>query len=232
MKHQSTVEDASKDLLKQQEKERKLRKTAIECILQNPKCIPIIKHKLIDDDLLEVIIDTDPSIFCDIVKYIKVLSLRIINVGLEKDGGNLKRLSQETIQKLPFESFLIAVENNPKEALPFIPSDLLTEAIKAEIFQRDPDIIHDNNITINETYLTSNIEQYPSNIKYVVNPSETLKCLAIKEDPHVALYFRELTEKMMDTIELYHPTYVDKLPNYTRPKYVEGSADNGTTILD
>ena len=124
MKHQSNVDEFNKEFLKQREKERKLKRIVVETILQNPKSIPIIKKKLIDDDILESIIDTDPSIFCHVVKYIKKLSLRIINVGLEKDGGFLKILSEDTRAKLPFDSYLIAVESNPKEALPFVPSGM------------------------------------------------------------------------------------------------------------
>ena len=93
---------------------------------------------------------------------------------------------------------------------------LLDEKIKMSIFVEEPEVIRDKNIHIDEDLLSPLIVENPSLIKYVCEPSENLKCTAIRWDINVALYYPTLTEKMMDVIDKYWPKYRSQLPNYTR----------------
>ena len=214
------------EITKAHRKELKMRKMIYDCLVDHPEYIRIIKSKYINDDLIESVMRVEPEIF----KYIKHPTLRIINAGLDIDGGNLKYLSQEKIASLPVASFEIALESNPNEAIKYVPAGILDERAKLRIFNEDPTIIRDNRIAIKEETLLSSIIENPSLIKYVVSPSEDLVCTAIRWDVNVALYYQKLTDKMMDVIDKYWPEYRDKLPNYTRGN-VEEENNNGTEAI-
>lgn len=218
--------DVLDEFAKSHRKELKMKKMIYECLVDHPEYIRIIKSKYINDDLIESVMRVEPEIF----KHIKHPSLRIINAGLDIDGGNLKYLSSEKLASLPPASFEIALESNPREAIKYVPKGMLDERTKFNIFIEDPDVIRDNNIRIDEELLTQQIIENPSLIKYVNNPSETLICTAIRWDVNVALYYPLLSEKMMDVIDEYWPEYRDKLPNYIRKD--EGDNNNGTNEIN
>ena len=71
-------------------------------------------------------------------------------------------------------------------------------------------------VRIREDFLRDKIRENPSLIKYVVDPSDDLKCLALEQDPNIALYFDELSPKMMDVIDRKYSSLKDSLPNYKR----------------
>lgn len=200
------------EFTKAHRKEMKMRKMIYDCLLDHPEYIRIIKSKYITDDLIESVMRVEPEIF----QYIKHPTLRIINAALDIDGGNLKYLDEEKIASLPATSFEIAIESNPKDAIKYIPENMLDERIKLNIFTEEPEVIRDRGIHIDEDLLVPIIVENPSLIKYVQNPSEKLKCVAIRWDVNVALYYTTLSDEMMDTIDKYWPKYRAQLPNYTR----------------
>jgi hypothetical protein len=193
-------------------KEMRMRKMIYECLVEHPEYVRIVKSKYVDDDLIESVMRVEPELF----QYLKNPSLRVINAGLDIDGGNLRYLSEEKLANLPATSYEIALESNPREAIKYVPEGILDERSKLAIFSEDPDVIRDNGIRIDEGLLTPQIIENPSLIKFVVGPSEHLICTAIRWDINVALYYQTLTEKMMDVIDKYWPEYRGKLPNYTR----------------
>ncbi len=211
-------------VMKLRNKEQKMKMMIIDCLVDHPEYIRIIKSKYIDDDLIEDVMRKQPELF----KYIKSPSLRIINVGLEIDGGNLKYVDSERVKGLPVESFGLALESNPREAVKYIPKGILSNDLKLRIFDTDPDIFNENHINIDEQSIIPRIHEEPSLIKYIPNPSESLKCMALKEDPYVALYFDTMTPSMMDIIDEYWPQYRNNLPNYTREIIEMGDKNNGT----
>ena len=204
--------NAMDEFTKAHRKEMKMRKMIYDCLVDHPEYIRIIKSKYVTDDLIESVMRVEPELF----KYVKNPTLRAINAALDIDGGNLKYLSDEKIASLPMASFEIAIESNPRDAVKYIPKDLLDEKIKMSIFVEEPEVIRDKNIHIDEDLLSPLIVENPSLIKYVCEPSENLKCTAIRWDINVALYYPTLTEKMMDVIDKYWPKYRSQLPNYTR----------------
>lgn len=189
------------------------RMMAIELIIQHPEYIPIVKDKYLTDDILEYCLMEEPSVF----RYIPDPSTRIINTALGLDGGNLKYIKKKVRKELPMESFIRALSSNPREALPYIPKNLLTEEMKAEIFDSSPEAIKESNIKIaQDDFLKSRIKENPQNIKFVIDPSDELKCIALREDPNIALYYDELTPAMMDIIDEKYPELKEVLPNYKR----------------
>lgn len=214
--------EALDEFVKARRKEAKMRKMIYDCLVDHPEYIRIIKSKYINDDLIESVMRVEPEIF----KYIKHPTLRIINAALDIDGGNLQYLSEEKINSLPPASFEIALESNPREAIKYVPQGILDEYTKINVFNEDPAVIRDNGLRINEALLAPMITENPSLIKYVVSPSEDLICTAIRWDVNVALYYQELSDKMMDVIDKYWPEYRDKLPNYKRNN--KGEDVNGT----
>lgn len=185
---------------------------AIELILQNPDSIPLIKEKYLTPDVLEYCLSEEPSIF----RFIPHPSMAVINIALELDGSNLEFIKKKDRKSLPIECFIRALNSNPKEALPYVPKKYLSEEIKASIFDSNPEVIKENSIKLGEDFLKDRIKENPQNIKYVTDPSEEIKCLALEQDPNIALYFEELTEKMMDIIDEKYPNLKDVLPNYKR----------------
>ena len=186
---------------------------AIELIIQHPDCISILKSKYLTTDVLEYCLTEEPSIF----RFIPHPSLEIINIALELDGANLKYVKKKDRKSLPIECFIKALNSNPREALPYVPKKYLSEEIKTEIFDASPEAIKENSIRIaQEDFLKDRIKENPQNIKYVTDPSDELKCIALSEDPNIALYFDELTPKMMDIIDEKYPNLSGVLPNYKR----------------
>ena len=204
--------NAMDEFTKAHRKEMKMRKMIYECLVDHPEYIRIIKSKYITDDLIESVMRVEPEIF----QYVKNPTQRVINAALDIDGGNLKYLSEEKIASLPITSFEMAIESNPKDAIKYIPEGMLDERTKLSIFVEEPEAIRDRDIHIDEELLVPLIIENPSLIKYVRDPSENLKCIAIQWDINVALYYETLTDSMMDLIDKYWPKYRDQLPNYTR----------------
>lgn len=188
-----------------------------EQIMENPELITIIKNRYLDDDMLEKCLDSEPSVF----KYIKDPSPRIIRAALIADGGNLAYIPELVRRRLPIEFFILALQSNVYGSLPYIPEELLNDVMCDEIkekliFDVDPEMVRQYGVKIREEFLRDKIRENPSLIKYVVDPSDDLKCLALEQDPNIALYFDELTPKMMDVIDTKYSSLKDSLPNYTR----------------
>lgn len=194
-------------------KKGELTASAIKAIVEHPKLIPLFKKSLTEDCILMVCLEEDPTIF----QYIPKPSLKVIKKGLELDGGNLRHIKKKVRKTLPSEFFLIALDSNPAGAIPYIPKDLIPAQVKEQLLMEDPDLLKQNNVDLVETaFLKNQIEEDPSKIKYIVNPSNELKCMALRKDPNIALYFDELTNEMMDIIDEMYPSIRESLPNYTR----------------
>lgn len=188
-----------------------------EQIMENPELITIIKNRYLDDDMLEKCIDSEPTVF----KYIKDPSPRIIRAALIADGGNLAYIPENARSHLPVEFYIYAMQSNVYGALPYIPEDLLQDEVDDKIkekliFDVDPEMVRQYGVRIREDFLRDKIRENPSLIKYVVDPSDDLKCLALEQDPNIALYFDELSPKMMDVIDRKYSSLKDSLPNYKR----------------
>lgn len=192
------------------------RSFVFEQIMENPRLITIIKNRYLDDDMLEKCIDSEPSVF----RYIKMPSMRIIRAALAADGGNLAYIPEYRRRSLPTEFFIYALQSNLYGSIKFIPEDqldCLSPEIKEHlIFENDPEIAFKYGVSVREEFIRDKIRHDPSLIKFVVEPSDELKCLALEQDPNIALYYDELTPKMMDVIDRKYPSLKGQLPNYTR----------------
>lgn len=182
-------------------------------IINHPDCIPLLKRKWVSEDILMMCMEEEPSIF----RYFKSPTLNIIRRGLELDGGNLQFVPKKRRKKLPMDFFMIAVDSNPRDALPFVPKKFISEETRRKLFVSDPSLIKDNDLDMMQTdFLKARIEECPADIKYIKDPSNELKCIALRSDPNTALYFDELTPEMMDIIDELYPSLKDSLPNYRR----------------
>lgn len=186
---------------------------AIALITKHPQYIPVMKSKYLTDDVLIICLEDEPSLF----RFIPNPSLNIIKVALQLDGGNIKYVKKKIRKQLPAEFLVMAVNSNPREALPYVPKKYIPEEIKHQIFDTDPELLQENNLDItSESFLRSRVDECPAVIKYITNPSEELKCFALRKDPNTALYFDTLTPKMMDVIDELYPGLRATLPNYNR----------------
>jgi len=192
------------------------RSFVFEQIMENPRLITVIKNRYLDDDMLEKCIDAEPGVF----KYIKNPSIRIIRAALIADGGNLAFIPEFRRSTLPTEFFIYALQSNLYGSIRYIPEDQL-EDISPEIkekliFDNDPEIAYKYGVNVRDEFIRDRIREDPSLIKYVIDPSDELKCLALEQDPNIALYYDELSPKMMDVIDRKYPSLRGQLPNYTR----------------
>ncbi len=186
---------------------------AVTLITKNPEYIPIMKEKYLSDDVLAMCLEDEPSLF----KFIPNPSLRIIKLALQLDGGNIKYIKKKIRKQLPSDYLVMAVDSNPREALPYVPKKYIPEGIKQKIFDTDPELLQENDLDIaSNSFIESRIEECPAVIKYLANPSDEIKCLALRKDPNVALYFDTLSPAMMDVIDELYPGLRNSLPNYNR----------------
>lgn len=188
-------------------------KLAKHYIINHPGCIPLLKRKWLTDDILIMCMEEEPSIF----GYIKRPTMNVIRRGLELDGGNLKHIPKKRRKRLPIDCFVLAVDSNPRDALPYVPKAFISEELKRKLFVSDPSLIKNNDLDMMQTdFLKARIEECPADIKYIKDPSNELKCIALRSDPNTALYFDELTPEMMDIVDELYPSLKDSLPNYRR----------------
>ena len=71
-------------------------------------------------------------------------------------------------------------------------------------------------IQVPDYFILQELERQPNLIKLIKNPSNKMKCVALDNDPNVALYFDSLTDEMMDIIDAKYPHLKDSLSTYTR----------------
>lgn len=186
---------------------------AVSLITKHPQYIPVIKSKYLTDDIYIMCLEDEPSLF----RYIPHPSPNVVRVALQLDGSNIKYIKKKIRKQMSPELFVMAVSSNPREALPYVPKKYIPEEIKQHIFDTDPELLQENNLKIaSESFLRDRIEASPGVIKYITDPSDDLKCLALRKDPNTALYFDTLTPSMMNVIDELYPGLRETLPNYNR----------------
>lgn len=198
-------------MTKKEERKRNLLK---ELIIEHPDYICLVKNKLLTDDILEECMNENPDIFA----YLKHPSIPIINMAFEMDGGNIGNLNKEQRDNLPLDTIAIAMESDIERSIDYIKLNELPIEMRIEAFLQRPDLVLLHGADIPESYIINEIQKAPNIIKYVKHPTEEMKCLAVSLDPNTALYFPELTDKMMDIIDEKYPQLIEALPNYTRNK--------------
>lgn len=198
-------------MTKKEERKRKLLK---ELMIEHPEYICLVKNKLLTDDIIEECMNDNPDIFA----YLRHPSIPIINIAFEMDGGNIANLHKDQRNNLPLDTIRIALESDIERSIDYININELPLEMRVDAFLQRPDLVLSRGADIPESYVISEIQKAPNIIKYVNNPTEEMKCLAISLDPYTALYFQELTDKMMDIIDEKYPQLTGSLPNYTRNK--------------
>ena len=201
--------------MKQSKETRDRRNLAlvIHHIVNHPDCIPLLKNKWRTDDVYIACLEEEPSIF----QFIPHPTLKVIKTALQLDGENIKYVKKKARKDLPPEFYLIAVDSNPRGSLPYIPKKYVPTELRERVFEKDPSLIIDNDLKIIENdFIKAQIEEDPARIKFVKDPSNELKCIALRKNPNVALYYDYLTDEMMDIIDELYPSLKDSLPNYRR----------------
>lgn len=180
-----------------------------------PDMIPLLKNRYTTDDIIEDALDLNPDIF----KFIVEPSDRIIMKALDIDGSNIKYIPKEKLNSIPEDVLINAIEFIDDD-IPAHSIDLnnLSEESRIDIFMQDPVKAVQCGIEVPEYFLLKELQKYPSMIKYINNPTNKMKCLALSCEPNIALYFDKLTDEMMDIIDEKYPHLKDSLPTYTRNK--------------
>jgi hypothetical protein len=185
---------------------------AVNMIANNPEILPLLKDKYTTDDVLEDALDINPDIF----KFIKDPSNRIISKALDMDGANIQYIDRNRLNSLPEELLLAAIETVDTDISNLgINFDDLSEESRLDIFVQDPVKALQCGITIPDYFIINEIQKSPNLIRYIKNPTNKMKCVALELEPNVAVYFDSLTDEMMDIIDNKYP-HLKELPTYTR----------------
>lgn len=185
---------------------------AVDLIANNPGIIPLLKNKYTTDDVLEDALDMNPDIF----KFIKDPSNRIIAKALDMDGANIQYIDKEKLKTIPEELLLSAIESVDEPELSFdVNFDDISEESRIDMFVQDPVKAIQCGITVPDYFVIKEIQKSPNLIRYIKNPTNKMKCVALDLEPNVAVYFDSLTDEMMDIIDNKYP-HLKELPTYTR----------------
>lgn len=185
---------------------------AVDLIANNPEIIPLLKNKYTTDDVLEDALDMNPDIF----KFIKDPSNRIIAKALDMDGANIQYIDKDVVKSLPEELLLSAIDSVDDHLTSLdIDFDEISEESKLDIFVQDPVKAIQCGINVPDYFILKEIQKSPNLIRYIKNPTNKMKCVALDLEPNVAVYFDSLTDEMMDIIDNKYP-HLKELPTYTR----------------
>lgn len=186
---------------------------AVDLIANNPEIIQLLKDKYTTDDVLEDALDLNPDIF----KFIKEPSMRIINKALDMDGANIQYIDKATINSLSDDTIIDAIDSmDVSDIVSDIDFESMTEEMRINIFSNDPAKALQCGICVPDYFIMRELQNYPNLIRYIKNPTNRMKCIALSLDPNVAVYFDKLTDEMMDIIDDKYPYLKDSLPTYTR----------------
>ena len=173
-----------------------------EVIYNDPEKILLFKQKLISDDLWEIALDQDATLF----RYVKNPSTRLCYYALELDGANLQYIDPDRVNS---KMVAIATRTNREAAAPYIPKKFITEDNDIDFYAN-----FEKNTKPKDVMLLEKIRRKPNSIKDIENPSEELICEAIKGDPNIYLYYRNHTPAMKNVIEEYYPTLTSLFPGF------------------
>lgn len=190
------------------EQDSYVRTKILNAIVKDPEIITVLKDKYIDDEIWKFSIEQEPSLF----KKMKHPSEELCMYACEVDGLNL-RWVRNKFSYVPITDMMIytAVKSNPKAIL-YVPKKRLNDGLKEMAFDKDPSLMeyYDD---IRPEYLKKLIDEKPFAIQYVNNPDEDLICDAIIKDPNVCVYVNDVTDRMLHTLETYHPNYFNLYKN-------------------
>lgn len=187
---------------------------AVDLIANNPDILNLLKDKYTTDDILEDALELNPDIF----KFIKEPSMRIILKALDMDGGNIQYLDKEIIDSLSDDVLVAAIDTmDVNTIISDIDFESMSEETRVDIFVNDPIKALQCGVTVPEYFIIKELQKSPNLIRYVKNPTNRMKYIALENDPNVAVYFDSLTDEMMDIIDNKYP-HLKNLPTYTRGK--------------
>lgn len=187
---------------------------AVDLIANNPDILNLLKDKYTTDDILEDALELNPDIF----KFIKEPSMRIILKALDMDGGNIQYLDKEIIDSLSDDVLVAAIDTmDVNTIISDIDFESMSEETRVDIFVNDPIKALQCGVTVPEYFIIKELQKSPNLIRYVKNPTNRMKYIALENDPNVAVYFDSLTDEMMDIIDSKYP-HLKNLPTYTRGK--------------
>ena len=187
---------------------------AVDLIANNPDILNLLKDKYTTDDILEDALELNPDIF----KFIKEPSMRIILKALDMDGGNIQYLDKEVIDSLSDDVLVAAIDTmDVNTIISDIDFESMSEETRVDIFVNDPIKALQCGVTVPEYFIIKELQKSPNLIRYVKNPTNRMKYIALENDPNVAVYFDSLTDEMMDIIDNKYP-HLKNLPTYTRGK--------------
>ena len=179
-----------------------LRNKILNAIVEDPEIIVMIKEKYVDEEIWKFCIEREPSLF----KKMKHPTESICMYACEVDGANLRwvknKFSYIVITELMAYT---AVKSNPKAIL-WVPKRLLNYGLMEMAFDKDPSLM-EHFEDIRPEYLRKLLKNRPQAIQYVKNPDEELICDAIVSSPNICVYLNYVTDKMLRTLETYHPDY-------------------------
>lgn len=185
-----------------------IRNKILNAIIDDPEIVTIIKEKYVDEEVWKFCIEREPSLF----KKMKHPSESLCMFACEVDGANLRYIINKfSYIKITPVMVYSAVKSNPKAIL-YVPNKFLNDGLKEMAFDKDPSLMayFDD---IREEYVEKIIEEKPYAIQYIMHPSESIICREIEKNPNICVYLSNITDRMMATLEKFHPNYFSLYKN-------------------
>ena len=177
-----------------------------DMLYRDPSLILVIKDRYIDDEMWKFCISLDPDLF----QEMKHPSQDVAEFAVTVDGCNLQYIvNRFTHIKITAKMVFNAVQNCALAIL-YVPESFMSHGLKEIAFDKNPSLMqYFSYDEIRREYLEKKIEENVSNIKYIQNPPESLICRLIEKNPYVCSFLPEITPKMREVMEEFHPSYLE-----------------------
>lgn len=173
----------------------------------NPSLIRFVKKKFATDDMWDFCIEKDSTLF----KYRKNPSYSFCIKALKLDGSNIRYIPNTRKHPMLCQELCeIAVRSSPRAIL-VIPNQYVTGDLIHLACDLDATLMLHYNI--DEPYAMARIQENPSIIQYLKNPSDLMKMTAIRKDPSTALLIpkKDWTLDMLNQLRRDYPEYANSI---------------------
>ena len=180
-----------------------------DMLYDNPEMILYMKSRYQTAKLWKYCIELEPSIFGQMENPTEDIAEYALNV----DGENIIPLLTK-FDYIPLTKRLafIALRTFPG-AIMHIPESILTEEMMDMAFNAQPSLISVLSNALTEDYLIRRVHARPSDIRYIKNPTDKMKFIALEKDPNTFVYMDSFTPQMLNLIKELKPGLAELYSN-------------------
>lgn len=197
-----------------------------DMLYDNPEMILYMKNRYQTAKLWKYCIELDPSIFGQMENPTEDIAEYALNVC----GENIIPLLTK-FEYIPLTKRLafIALRTFPG-AIMHIPQSILTEEMFDMAFNAQPSLISVMYNMLTDEYLMRRVYSRPSDIRYIKNPTERMKLIAIEREPNTIMYIDNPTPQMLHLLNELKPGMAELYSNTLESEngdHAENTEKNG-----